>query len=196
MASRSPRGQWVKLDGQGKYAHQIIDSSVQSNTSYCQSSYYKVHLSRQKNCWSLRCSWSSNCLSCPNYIFILDLTPGPRLNIKTVLSTYGDFHVKDKTAVNMGIAIPGKTVFLIETAPWLQWIGQNNCKTKQETFKFGDLVQLILEVWWYMHGSSCYTKVVINSDKMPEPMMALTYSSQDKMAANFLTAFSKAFSWR
>ena len=30
----------------------------------------------------------------------LDQTePGPRLNIKTVLSTYGDFHVKDKTAV-------------------------------------------------------------------------------------------------
>ena len=27
------------------------------------------------------------------------LRPGPRLNIKTVLSTYGDFHVKDKTAV-------------------------------------------------------------------------------------------------
>ena len=27
------------------------------------------------------------------------LTPGPRLNIKTVLSTYGDFHDKDKTAV-------------------------------------------------------------------------------------------------
>ena len=26
-------------------------------------------------------------------------TPGPRVNIKTVLSTYGDFHVKDKTAV-------------------------------------------------------------------------------------------------
>ena len=48
---------------------------------------------------------------------------GPRLNIKTVLSTYGDFHVKDKTAVRtsylyIGIAIPGKTVFLIETAPW------------------------------------------------------------------------------
>ena len=40
---------------------------------------------------------------------------GPRLNIKTVLSMYGDFHVKD--IFNMGIAIPGKTVFLIETAP-------------------------------------------------------------------------------
>ena len=32
---------------------------------------------------------------------IIDVStdPGPRLNIKTVLSTYGDFHVKDKTAV-------------------------------------------------------------------------------------------------
>ena len=29
----------------------------------------------------------------------LDTLPGPRVNIKTVLSTYGDFHVKDKTAV-------------------------------------------------------------------------------------------------
>ena len=28
-----------------------------------------------------------------------ELSPGPCLNIKTVLSTYGDFHVKDKTAV-------------------------------------------------------------------------------------------------
>ena len=33
------------------------------------------------------------CLVC----YLLD--SGPRLNIKTVLSTYGDFHVKDKTAV-------------------------------------------------------------------------------------------------
>ena len=31
---------------------------------------------------------------------------------------YGDFHVKDKI-FNMGITIPGKTVFLIETAPCL-----------------------------------------------------------------------------
>ena len=28
-----------------------------------------------------------------------DEEAGPRLNIKIVLSTYGDFHVKDKTAV-------------------------------------------------------------------------------------------------
>ena len=37
----------------------------------------------------------------PQSTFIVDClwSPGPRLNIKTVLSTYGDFHVKDKTAV-------------------------------------------------------------------------------------------------
>ena len=39
------------------------------------------------------------CRRSSNYIFIVGFTPGPRLNIKTVLSTYGDFHVKDKTAV-------------------------------------------------------------------------------------------------
>ena len=35
------------------------------------------------------------------YVLISQIfvSPGPRLNIKTVLSTYGDFHVKDKTAV-------------------------------------------------------------------------------------------------
>ena len=32
-------------------------------------------------------------------IMVNVVAPGPRLNIKTVLSTYGDFHVKDKTAV-------------------------------------------------------------------------------------------------
>ena len=35
----------------------------------------------------------------PCLICCVHKQPGPRLNIKTVLSTYGDFHVKDKTAV-------------------------------------------------------------------------------------------------
>ena len=50
---------------------------------------------------------------------------GPRLNIKTVLSTYGDFHVNNGRLIfNMGIAIPGKTVFLIETAPCVSTLAQ------------------------------------------------------------------------
>ena len=38
-------------------------------------------------------------LSISKNLLTLSSYPGPRLNIKTVLSTYGDFHVKDKTAV-------------------------------------------------------------------------------------------------
>ena len=41
-----------------------------------QENEYTVNLSRQQNCWSLRCSWSIACRCCSNYIFILDLTPG------------------------------------------------------------------------------------------------------------------------
>ena len=38
--------------------------------------WYKWHLCRQLNCWSLRCSWSIACRHCSNYIIILYLTPG------------------------------------------------------------------------------------------------------------------------
>ena len=44
-------------------------SHIASNLSY------KLHLSRQYNCWSLRCSWSTACQHCSNYIFILNLVP-------------------------------------------------------------------------------------------------------------------------
>ena len=30
---------------------------------------------------------------------------------------------------------------------WLQWIGQRNCSTRRETFKFWDSVRLMLEAW-------------------------------------------------
>ena len=43
--------------------------------------------------------WSSLVQVMACYLNGTKLLPGPRLNIKTVLSTYGDFHVKDKTAV-------------------------------------------------------------------------------------------------
>ena len=45
------------------------------------------HLSRQYNCWSLRCSSNTACRRCSNSIFILDFTPGVnalyRNNFKT-----------------------------------------------------------------------------------------------------------------
>ena len=67
-----------------------------------------MHLSRQWNCWSLRCSWGIACRRCSNCIFIINLTPG--------------FNI----------------------------MGKDNCKTRPETFMFGDWVRLILENWRYM----------------------------------------------
>ena len=50
------------------------------STNWCKidipsSLLYKTHLSRQWNCWSLRCSWSIAYRRCSNYISILNLTP-------------------------------------------------------------------------------------------------------------------------
>ena len=53
---------------------------------------YKSHLSRQLNCWSLRCSWSIACRRCSNYIFILHLTHGFNVlckdNCKPILKAF------------------------------------------------------------------------------------------------------------
>ena len=50
--------------------------------------------------WLTNCGLISNILHVEcSYLSMPYRCQGPRLNIKTVLSTYGDFHVKDKTAV-------------------------------------------------------------------------------------------------
>ena len=53
--------------------------------------------------WDAASHWNHSSLKTGLGIMIVNglpmQEPGPRLNIKTVLSTYGDFHVKDKTAV-------------------------------------------------------------------------------------------------
>ena len=66
-----------------------------------------MHLSRQWNCWSLRCSWSIACRRCSNNIFILHWTLG--------------FNILCK----------------------------DNCKPSRETFRYCDLVRLILETLRY-----------------------------------------------
>ena len=57
-----------------------LRSYRKGTTAYCH--YEGKHIMYRTSAWSPRLHLS-----------------GPRLNIKTVLSTYGDFHVKDKTAV-------------------------------------------------------------------------------------------------
>ena len=39
---------------------------------------------------------------------------------------------------------------ILDLTPGFIGLGKDNCKTRPETFKFGDLVQLILEVGWYV----------------------------------------------
>ena len=48
---------------------------------------------------SLQCGIQHNVWTYTTRVNTSGNNSGPRLNIKTVLSTYGDFHVKDKTAV-------------------------------------------------------------------------------------------------
>ena len=49
---------------------------------------------------SINSLWTSNATWLHRTgLTLAQLMAGGRLNIKTVLSTYGDFHVKDKTAV-------------------------------------------------------------------------------------------------
>ena len=82
-------------------------NSYSVNITYRQVSNISRTLEGYKNCRSLRCSWSIACRRCPNYIFILDLTPG------------------------------------------FMGLGKDNCKTRRETIKFGDLVRLMLDILRY-----------------------------------------------
>ena len=86
-----------------------------------------MHFGGQLNCWSLRCSWSIACRRCPNYIFILDLTP-----------CFNILH-------------------------------QDNCKPRRETYKFWDLVRLILEIYGMLFkmcqnalSGPCYCSAVLH----------------------------------
>ena len=39
-------------------------------------------------------------------------------------------------------------IFILDLTPSFNGLGKDNCKKRRETFKFGSLVCLILEVWW------------------------------------------------
>ena len=71
--------------------------SVYSVFNQCLFSVHSVFIQCSINVYSVFIQCTSR--HCFNQLFPHCPAPGPRLNIKTVLSTYGDFHVKDKTAV-------------------------------------------------------------------------------------------------
>ena len=83
-----------------------------SNGDILSNLQYKSHLSRQKNCPSLRCSWSIACRHCSNYIFILDLAAGfiglGKDNCKTRWET---FKFWDLSAYIRGLTVYSRTPF-------------------------------------------------------------------------------------
>ena len=40
-------------------------------------------------------------------------------------------------------------IFILDLTPGFTGLGEDNCTTRRETSKFGDLVRLILEILWY-----------------------------------------------
>ena len=42
-------------------------------------------------------------------------------------------------------------IFILDLKPGFNGLGKDNNKTRQETFKFWDLVQFILEVWQFLY---------------------------------------------
>ena len=70
-------------------------------------------------------------------------------------------------------------IFILDLTSGFNGLGQDNCKTIWETFKFWDLVHLILEVWWYcmLTNSLCKTcqaRVL----PLPVPPLAPPYQCQ------------------
>ena len=45
-------------------------------------------------------------------------------------------------------------IFILDLTRGFKWLGKDNFRTRRETFKFWDLIRLILEVWRYSRGVS------------------------------------------
>ena len=61
--------------------------------------------------------------------------------------------VKPSQAAYAGKACPSCSnyIFILDSTPGFSRLHKDNCKMRQETFKFWDLVHLILEIWQYTY---------------------------------------------
>ena len=49
------------------------------------------------------------------------------------------------------VGVAPNYIFILDLTPGFIGLGKDNCKTRRETFKFGSLVCLILEILRYLH---------------------------------------------
>ena len=45
-------------------------------------------------------------------------------------------------------------IFILDLTPFFNKLDKDKCKARRETLKFWDLVQLLLEIWWYFQVAS------------------------------------------
>ena len=95
------RGEWRSNKWHWKDIKLVIHNTglqwIYGGALYKAKALGKVYCSNKYLQWFLFGLWQSKVFG--SYCLdMLSYHTGPRLNIKTVLSTYGDFHVKDKTA--------------------------------------------------------------------------------------------------
>ena len=57
-------------------------------------------------------------------------------------------HISNISGTLVGNKFVDDYIFILYLTPGFNGLGKGNCKMKWETFEFGDLVQLILEIWW------------------------------------------------
>ena len=125
-----------------------------------------MHLSKHKNCWSLRCSWSIACRRCSNYILILDLTHGfnglGKDNIKTrrERSSFGDL-VHLISEVSWYYALLYRLFILFTSSRTHPWLSNNlaiAALPQKEASERGVIPSL--DIWLMSHPSDNIRSIV------------------------------------
>ena len=63
-------------------------------------------------------------------------------------------------------------IFILDLTPGFIELGKDICNPRQETFKLGDLVPLILEILWYMKMMSIIFSFIEHPNVDPRPAVA------------------------
>ena len=69
------------------------------------------------------------------------------------------------TLVGNNIVDHSDVVSILDLTPGFNGLGKDNCTRRRELFKFGDLVQLLLEIWRYVsygRNGYCSNNIILN----------------------------------
>ena len=100
--------------------------------------------------------------------------------ISNISRTIVGYEIVDHSECSWSIACRrcSNYIFIFDLTHGFNRFHKDNCKTRQETFKFWDWVHLILEIWWYV----CYAVpfVALNHNKTQQSTNS-AYNSSDEL---------------